>query len=171
MSFLRFSQKTPRTGVLSVAFCAYLCSTAFTQRLSCRASPVRNARLPSDSGWPAGCSAPLRSPSLRSIRAAHDGSTLSSDTGGKVSGLRHRPRPFIRLAPPGALIKNRVTRSLNWFASGPDRPAPSIWSGNGAHCAEKPECLFAEKSRTHETKSGSFMAYGLRTPDRVGSFL
>ena len=38
------------------------------------ASPMRNARLPSDSGWSAGCVAPMRSPSLRSIRAAHHGS-------------------------------------------------------------------------------------------------
>ena len=38
------------------------------------ASPVRDARLPFDSGWSAGRCAALRSPSLRSIRAAHDGS-------------------------------------------------------------------------------------------------
>ena len=44
--------------------------------LCCHAAPVRDARLPSDSGWSAGRCAALRSPSLRSIRAAHDGSVV-----------------------------------------------------------------------------------------------
>ena len=38
------------------------------------ASSVRDARLPSDSDWSPGRYAALRSSSLQSIRAAHDGS-------------------------------------------------------------------------------------------------
>src|SRR5699024_9756510 len=42
----------------------------------CHGLPARDARLPSVSGWSAGRPAALRSPSLRSIRAAPDGSPL-----------------------------------------------------------------------------------------------
>ena len=43
--------------------------------LPCHASPAPDARLPSASGWCPGLTA-LPSPSLRSIRAACDGSAL-----------------------------------------------------------------------------------------------
>ena len=48
----------------------------------CHALPVRDARLPSDSDWSAGRFAALRSSSLQSIRAAHDGAAL------RFGGLR-----------------------------------------------------------------------------------
>ena len=48
-----------------------------TGRRSCHAMPVRDARLPSDSGSKQICPANLGfSPSLRSIRATHDGFAL-----------------------------------------------------------------------------------------------
>ncbi len=60
-----------------------------TQETSlCHAPPARDTRLPSDSGWSASHFVAFRSPSLRSIRAAPDGSALPSVTG--------RPRPARR---------------------------------------------------------------------------
>ena len=49
-------------------------SLSASPRYTIHASPVRDARLPSASGWSPGRFASLRLPSLRSIRAAHDGS-------------------------------------------------------------------------------------------------
>ncbi len=49
-------------------------------RRRCHAAPVRHARLPSASAWSPPRNAGLRSASLRSIRAAHDGSALPSTT-------------------------------------------------------------------------------------------
>ena len=62
-------------------------ATYFLHAQRCHASPVRDARLSSDSGWSAGRPAALRSPSLRSIRAAHDGSDASAQS-------RQKPASF-----------------------------------------------------------------------------
>ena len=71
--------------------------TSYTDYRNCHASPVRDARLPSDPGWFPGLTA-HRSPSLRSIRAAHNGSALLG-TSGKVSQVRSFLRPVDRPAP------------------------------------------------------------------------
>ena len=50
---------------------------------SCHASPARDVRFPSDSGWCPGHAA-LPSPSLRSIRTARDGLSATCKQGGTV---------------------------------------------------------------------------------------
>ena len=80
-------------GIRSVVISPMRLSSA----LSCyhAAARSRPGRFRCDSGWSAGRPAALRSPSLRSIRAAHDGCALLG-TGGKVSGVG-TPRPVDRL--------------------------------------------------------------------------
>ena len=71
------SQPAALPGLRSVCSALRLSPLRITaQRLSSHASPMRNARLPFDSGWSTGCSAPLRSPSLRSRLSAPGFSAL-----------------------------------------------------------------------------------------------
>lgn len=67
---------------------AHCCPAPGRSALRCHVSPARDARLPDHSGWCLGPTA-LLSPSLRSIRAARDGSNASCKQGGTVGFLSH----------------------------------------------------------------------------------
>ena len=92
----------------------------------CHGLPARGARLPSVSGWSAGRPAALRSPSLRSIRAAPDGSPLLAVTACLLAtpgfppsraGLRAALRPCARpRSGPSGLLPTARRFSLSRLA-------------------------------------------------------
>ena len=92
----------------------------------CHGLPARGARLPSVSGWSAGRPAALRSPSLRSIRAAPDGSPLLAVTACLLAtpgfppsraGLRAALRPCARpRSGPSGLLPTARRFLVSCFA-------------------------------------------------------